>query len=60
MKPDIRLAAALAALREADNVLTDYIERLEKHGAMLNYGHSVLRQIRGAIRYCDDTAIDRQ
>lgn len=40
----------LAALREAENALADYIPTIEKTGAALNYGHAVLRQARAAIR----------
>ena len=32
-------------LREAQNALLDYVERLEKQGGMMGYGRSVLRQI---------------
>lgn len=48
-----RLIAAspelLRCLVEAENALADYIPTLEKAGAMLGYGHSVLRQVRFAI-----------
>lgn len=37
------------ALREAENALADYIPSLEKHGASLNYGHSVMRKARTAL-----------
>lgn len=33
-------------LKEAENALADYIPTIEKTGASLNYGHSVLLQIR--------------
>jgi hypothetical protein len=41
--------ALLAALKEAENALADYIPTIEKTGASLNYGHRVLRQCRAAI-----------
>ncbi len=48
--PEITAGVVMCeALREAENVLTDYIETIEKTGASLNYGRSVLRQIRAAI-----------
>lgn len=37
------------ALREAENALMDYVPQLEAKGSMLNYGHSVLRQIAAAL-----------
>jgi len=52
--PDGRLIAAapelLAALKEAENALADYIPTLERSGASLNYGHSVLAAARAAIQ----------
>ena len=48
-----RLIAAapdlLAALKEAENALADYIPTIEKTGASLNYGHKVLARCRAAI-----------
>ena len=37
------------ALREAENALMDYIPQLEAKGSMMNYGHSVLAQVRAAL-----------
>lgn len=39
----------LAALKEAENALADYVQQLEAAGGSMNYGHAVLRQIRAAI-----------
>lgn len=44
-----QIGAMLAALVEAENALTDYIETLERQGAKLNYGRNVLAQVRAAI-----------
>lgn len=38
-----------ALLREAQNALLDYVERLEKQGGMMNYGRSVLARIDAAM-----------
>lgn len=50
---DAKLIAAapelLAAAAEALNALQDYVPSLEKHGASLNYGHSVIRQLQLAL-----------
>jgi hypothetical protein len=49
-----RLIAAapelLHALIEAENALADYVPTIEKTGASLNYGHSVIRLARAAIK----------
>jgi len=37
-------------LKEAENALTDYIDTLEKQGASLNYGHSVLKKIQVTLK----------
>jgi len=42
-------AELLNVLKEAENALADYIPSLEKSGAMLGYGRSVLQQARAAI-----------
>ena len=39
----------LEALEEAENALADYIPTIERTGASLNYGHSVLNKARAAI-----------
>lgn len=39
----------LEALKEAENALADYIPTIERTGASLNYGHSVLKKARAAI-----------
>lgn len=39
----------LAALKEAENALADYIPTIERTGASLNYGHATLRLVRAAI-----------
>ena len=40
------LALSLHALLEADNALTDYVDRLEKQGGMMGYGRSVIAKVR--------------
>ena len=49
------LQLALDALKETVNVLDDYIPSMEKRGAQLNYGRSVVRQAHAAI-----TAIEQE
>jgi hypothetical protein len=44
-----RCAALEAALREAQNVLLDYIPQIEAKGATLNYGRRVLAMIKEAL-----------
>jgi hypothetical protein len=39
----------LAALKEAENVLMDYIPTIERGGASLNFGRTVLAEIRATI-----------
>lgn len=39
----------LEALQEAENALADYIPTVERTGASLNYGHSVLKKASAAI-----------
>lgn len=49
-RPLIKAAYDLfEAAVSAENALTDYILRIEKQGATLGYGHSVLAQVRAAI-----------
>ena len=52
-----RLIAAapelLAACREAENALADYVPTLEHAGGLMNYGHAVLRQLRAALAKVD-------
>jgi hypothetical protein len=42
-------ASALAAMREAENALLDYVETLEKMGGTMGYGRSVIRQLQDVI-----------
>jgi hypothetical protein len=41
--------ALRSLLKEAQNALLDYVERLEKQGGMMNYGRSVLARIDDAL-----------
>jgi hypothetical protein len=38
----------LNAIREAENALLDYVERLEIQGGMMNYGRLVIRKLQHA------------
>ena len=42
-------AELVEVLTEAENALADYIPTIERDGAVLNYGHSVLQQVRLAL-----------
>lgn len=44
----IALHIASHALAEADNALTDYVDRLEKQGGMMGYGRSVIAKVKMA------------
>jgi hypothetical protein len=44
-----RCAELEAALKEAQNVLLDYIPQIEAKGATLNYGRRVLARIKEAL-----------
>jgi hypothetical protein len=48
---DAQLTVAHHVLGAAKNALLDYIETLEKRGASLHYGRSVLRQIDMVLAY---------
>lgn len=48
-------------IRDAENALTDYIDTLEKQGASLNYGRSVLKRLRAYLERANnrpDTGTD--
>jgi len=58
IEANARLIAAaptlLAALKEAENALADYVPTLEKQGAMMGYGSSVLKIVRETIAKAEE------
>lgn len=47
--------AAMEAIGECENALSDYVDRLEHFGATMGYGRGVLRKIRALIALYDGT-----
>ena len=47
----------LTALLECENALADYIPTIERTGASLNHGHSVLRNVRSLVARYERAAI---
>jgi hypothetical protein len=37
------------ALREAENALLDYVERLEQQGCVMGYGRAVIKKVQEAL-----------
>lgn len=50
----LALVRAVRALIQAENALADYIPTIEKTGAILNYGHKVLRDARESLAQFED------
>jgi hypothetical protein len=45
----VTITRLVAVLGEAEEALSDYVERLEKQGAILRYGHSVIATIKRVL-----------